>query len=270
MSLCPNCLSQSKQKHFNSKWCKSCAEGFKHRPRCNLTEFQKKEALRMRGKYTKEEIAKKIGASRSGVMRLGRDLNLSFNHCNRYKANPQLVKQVCKYYEKYGKIKTQKKFPHINVRSIVEHYNYFKPRQTKWTESQIKDLAQMAGIISMESQAKFFQRPNAHKGSIISVWMKNFKRSGGSLNGISWNIAKHFVTNDCKPIQTKFWSQRNSTTQNLKKRKLVLWTEINQYIRPELPIHIKEAIACLSRFQEWLYGTCQVAKEVNKMIQERE
>jgi hypothetical protein len=45
----------------------------------------------------------------------------------------ELVKKVCAYYEKNGKLKTQKKFPEFSVRSIIErNYDKFSPRQKRW------------------------------------------------------------------------------------------------------------------------------------------
>jgi DNA-binding XRE family transcriptional regulator len=270
MSLCPNCQIRTKQKHFNSRWCKPCADSFKKRPRPNLSTAQKKEALRLRGKLTKEEIAKRIGASRSSVMRLGRDLKLSFAATYKYKANPRLVKQVCQYYEKHGKVKTQEKFPQVSVRSIVERYKCFSPRQTRWTDDQLMELARMAGIVSQRAQAKYFKRPGANEGSIKSAWMKKFKSSGGSINGLSWNIARHFVTKQCKPMRTQFWTPRNKRSSNLKGRQVVLWTEMQKHLKADVPQWIKESVQAMAKFQIWLHGSAQVKRKIIKLIEVRE
>jgi hypothetical protein len=249
-----------------------CADSFRKRPKANLTPWQKKEALRLRGKITKEEIAKRIGASRSAVMRLGRDLNLSFATLKhyKYKLNPVLVQQVCKYYETFGKAKTVKAFPTVNVKCIVDRPKYYginiKPRQIRWTDDQLKELARMAGIVSQEAQSKHLKRPNAYRGSIKSAWTKKFQMGGGCINGLSWNIARHFVNTKCKPIRTKFWSQRDGIAHNLKGRQVVLWVEMEKHLRPDCPDWIKESIQALSNFQVWLHGTTEVKTQVKRMI----
>jgi DNA-binding XRE family transcriptional regulator len=231
-----------------------------------LTEWQKKEALRLRGKVTKEEIAKRIGASRSSISRLGRYLKLSFNACNKYKANPKFVKEVCDYYAKHGKAKTLERFPGIKLRSIVERYKIFPPRQIRWTDDQLKELARMAGIVSIDAQARYFKRPNANRGSIISAWMKKFKMGGGCINGLSWYMARHFVTRDCKPIRTKFWRQKDGIAHTLEGRQIVLWTEMQKHLKPDSPDWLKESIEAMAKFQIWLHGTMQVKAKVKKVI----
>jgi DNA-binding XRE family transcriptional regulator len=266
MSLCPNCKNRPKQKHSNSKWCKPCAVGFKRRPKPNLTPYQRREALRLRGKITKEEIAEQIGASRSSVMRLGRDLKLSFNACNQYKLNPIFVKQVCEYYSKHGKAKTLERFPGINLRSIVERYNTFPPRQVRWTDDQLKELARMAGIVSIKAQFKYFDRPGAHEGAIVSAWMKKFRMGGGCVNGLSWHMARNFVTQDCKPIQTKFWRQREGVLTNNVGRNIVLWVDLQKHLKPDSPPWLIESIDALANFQVWLHGSSRVRFKIHEMI----
>jgi hypothetical protein len=270
MKFCPNCGIRKKQKHLNSKWCKPCADGFRKQPKPNLNIWQKREALRLRGKIPKEEIAVRIGASRSSVMRLGRDLNLSFAALLRYKTNPALVKDVCQYYEQHGKRKTQLRFPQVNVRSIVERYRWFAPRQERWTDEQLRELARMAGLISKESQAIYFKRPRANKGSITSVWMKTFRQGGGSVNGLSWHLARHFVDQEYRPIQTSVWAQRDRKSSINLGRKVVSWVDFEKHLIPSAPDWLKECATAMAKFQRWLHGTDHVGKKIKMLIKERE
>jgi predicted DNA-binding protein (UPF0251 family) len=270
MKTCPNCHKRAVQKHFNARWCKPCALEFRKRPRPMLTPWQRQEALRLRGKYTKEEIARRIGTSRSSVARLGRDLKLSFAATYKYKANPELVKQVCDYYGKHGKSKTLERFPGIKLRSIVEQYKYFAPRQIRWTDDQLKELARMAGIISMKAQARYFNRPHAYAGSIKAAWVKKFGMGGGSINGLAWDAAKHFVTDKCKPIRTEFWNRRKTKRSRVHYgRQIVLWTEMRKHLKPDTPPWLKESVDALANFQIWLHGK-HPRKAIQTLIEERE
>src|SRR5690606_27982022 len=146
---------------------------------------------------------------------------------NKYAINPKLVKDVCKYYEMHGKSKTQKCYPEVNVRSIVERYKLFKPRQVKWKEQEIIQLARFAGVISMQAQAKYFNRPRANAGSIKSVWVKKFRNCGGRIHGMAWYQARHITTPECPVLLTPFWVQRKpGSVKGTAIRKLCLWTDM--------------------------------------------
>lgn len=239
-----------------------------------MTEAQKTLALSMKGEYKREEIAKRVGVSLSNLKRSMPNVSFAWkNGSRKYKINPKLIKEVCEYYEKHGKVKTQKKFPNVKLRSLVERYKYFNPRQIRWTDNQIKKAAQMAGIISLDAQARYFNRPRANKGSIVSLWMKKFGSGGGNVNGLSWYTAKYFVQPNCPIVKTQFWRQRNNSHKlsYLRKehsRRIVLWVDFAKYQKKTNPDWIKEAAKTLANFQTWLHETKQVKKNVNKLLEQ--
>ena len=248
--ICPVCKKREKQKHWNAKYCLECARLLRRRPKSTLTKDQIREAKKLIGKMDRNEIAKEMGVSLSSLKRAFPGKRLAFH--NKYVLNPGLTKRVCKYYEKHGKKKTQEAFPQVCVRSIVEKYKkLYKPRQIRWTDEQIVQLARMAGIVSWSDQAKFFNRPGAHEGSIRSVWVKKFRNNGGSVNGMGHNTAKFVVKNSCPRIETKFWAQRKRS--GVYGRKLCLWVDMRNHLRPEIPKYMKDAIETLAKFQEWLF-----------------
>ena len=128
----------------------------------------------------------------------------------------------------------------------------------------------MAGIISKESQWKYFKRPGAYKGSVTSVWMKHFKMGGGSVNGLAWHIAKYFVNPNCKPIRTAVWAQRDRKESPNLGKILVTWVEFERHLRADTPDWIKESAQAMAKFQRWLHGTDHVNRHINKLIKERE
>ena len=180
----------------------------------------------------------------------------------------ELVQKVLAYYEKHGRPKTQKKFPKVNVRSIVErNYGEFEPRQIKWTPAQIHMLTKFAGIVSFEDQARYFKRPRANAGSIKSAWMKKFGHGSGNINGMSGWRARLFVTEDCPFIRSSYWDT-NHKDKGSYSRSLYLWTDMEKYLRPDCPEFIKEAIVAMAKFQRWLFGVESVRTEIRKIQKE--
>jgi transcriptional regulator with XRE-family HTH domain len=265
MSLCPNCKLRPKQKHFNSKWCLPCSEELRTRPKGRLTPEQERVVRRLLHKMPREQIAEKAGVSVATLKRWARDNgNIRLAYYNRWAANPRLVNQVCQYYAKHGRRKTQERFPGITVRSIVERYRH-DPRRVRWTDEQLKELARMAGLVSMEAQAKYFNRPNANVGSIKSAWMKRFGHGSMNINGLSWWVAREFVRASCPRVQTKFWDRSDG-----KVRSCVLWVDMKRHLRKDAPEWLRDVAEAMSNFQRWLHGTDQVRARIKRMIHERE
>ncbi len=263
---CPDCKTREIQKHHNSKRCLPCALERRKHPRHSLTLVQQLIVRSYAGILSQNELAKKAKASRSNVIRFAVEVGISLD-ANRYPDS--VVDEVCKYYEKHGKRKTQKEFPKVSVRSIVERYYQGIPRQTRWKDDELIELARMAGIISKKAQAQYFGRPCANEGSIISAWMKKYGQGGGNVNGLSWHVARHFVGPRCKPIRLKVWARRKKV-RNTEGRQLVLWTELKKYLKPSSPLWIKQCIKEMAAYQRWLFGVKDVKSKVSRMIKERE
>lgn len=229
-----------------------------------MTPAQIRKAKSLVGKISRDDICRQLGVSTSNLKRSCP--GISFYFFNRYAAQPELVEKVCKYYERHGKKKTTEKFPDICIRSVVERYKNYAPRQTRWTPRQIRQAAQMAGLVSIEDQAKFFNRPGANRGSIVSLWMKKFKLGGGNVNGLSWNIARNFVRPQCPKIKTSFWRRREWTKESNRARFVVTWKDFEKYQKHDNPAWVKEAASALARFQIWLHGTKQIRARVQKIV----
>ncbi len=269
MRLCPNCSIRPRQKHFNSKWCLPCADGFRAKPKHTLTPTQIKEVRKRLHKMPKAQICSELGISWSSLGRWASSQGIRVAYFNRYAVNPKLVETVCEYYARHGRQKTQERFPDIRVRSIVERYEV-TPRQIRWTGEQMRELAQMAGLVSFVSQAKYFNRPRANAGSIKSVHMKRFGQGGGMLNGLSWHKARHLVRPRCRPIKTAFWSTRHPLKRTPMSRKIVLWVDLERNLKPGIPPEIRRAIGSAAKVQQWIHGVEHVRPRVLRLIKERE
>lgn len=203
---------------------------------------------RLAGTMYIKELAKAVGTSDSNLDRWAKQNGVNINAL---KYPDHVVQEVCEYYAKHGKHKTQERFPNVRLRSIVERYLQ-QPRQVRWTPAQLIRLAQMAGLVSYERQAIYFNRPNAHVGSIKSAWMKIFKSAGGSINGLSRWIARQYVTAACPFYETDYWvTDRGEAAQ---RRSIAFWIDVAEHLRPDVPDHLASAIQTMATFQKWLHG----------------
>lgn len=266
---CKRCKTREKKKHWNALWCDQCAEELKHKPKHTLTPAQQEHARSLVFKMPREQIAKEVGVSASNLKRWARDEGVRLAYFNKWHANPDLVKQICEFYAEHGMKETLEQFPGVRVRSVIERYPH-EYRQIRWTEDQVKKLAQFAGLISHEAQAKYFARPGANEGSIKSAWMKKFKQNGSQINGLSWHTARHLVGPRCKPVRTLYWAQRPGSKRGQFSRKIVLWVDLEQHLLPSQPAWLRDAIRAMAKFQRWLHGIDHVRPKVKRLIQEME
>lgn len=271
MKKCAECKKRpTETEHPNCKYCTHCKEALRKRPKGKLTPSQERMVRKLAGKMFIKDLAKKVGTSDSNLDRWAYYNNVNINALRYPKT---IVEQVCEYYAKHGKIKTQKKFPDIKVRSIVEKYAKGKsPRQRRWTDQQVIQLARMAGLVSMPAQARYFNRPYANAGSIKSAWVKKFKSGGGCINGISLHKARLFIKPSAPVVETGFWVTRDLNRKHNPEfcRKLILWVDAEKHLRPDCPHWFKDAAFALAKFQRWLHGLDNPRPKILKMIREIE
>lgn len=261
--LCPICSCRRIKEHLNSKYCKSCADQKRKSPASNLTKNQARSVKALVGKISQKEIMERLKISKCSLQRFAKEQGFTYR-IPRY--SKDTIEKVVSYYVQHGKIKTEKKFPNVRIRSIVERYIH-EPRQAPWKTSELIDLVKMGGIVSMSSQAQYFNRPNAFRGSIQAAWSKKFKCSGGHINGLSFSVGKHFVRPICPVVQTEFWRQNSDRKKGGSwSRTLILWVDMERHLKDDVPEHIKDGIKALARFQRWLHGK-NVHKKVEEMLE---
>jgi hypothetical protein len=265
MKNCISCNKELRNAHFNRKRCPPCAFELVKKPKHNLTPEQQLQVRRLAGTMKQDDIGKAIGASRTAVIRFASQEDISLDS---FSYPESIVKQVCKYYEKHGKAKTQEKFPKVKVRSIIDRHKLYSPRTIPWQDAEIIELARMAGVISLEGQAKYFNRPNANKGSIVSAWMKKFGMGGGSINGLPHYLARHVVDSRCPETETAFGRQRKKSGEF--GRRLYLWVDIEKHLKPDVDPWFRDAVKTMAEFQRWLHGVKDVRGKVKRIIEKRE
>lgn len=216
----------------------------------SLSEYQREIILQNLDKMKREDIASLVGIPITRLKRAAAFAGWKFSFTRGFadkKYDPGIVKKVTKYYEKHGKRKTQEKFPDVNVRAIVERYKGFSPRQSRWTEEEIMELVKFAGLINPSNQSRFFNRPRANEGSIVSVWQKRFNCKQTFLHGLPMYKAKIFLKEDVPTIKTQFKCGNGSG-------EIVLHCDAVKFIRSDCPDFVVEAIVAMAEFQLKLFG----------------
>lgn len=265
MRACLRC-DQPITGHFNRKRCEPCAALLRKRPASHLTERQVKVVLKYAGRIPQKELAIKIKSSRSNLIRWASRHAISLDSLS-YK--PEVVRAVCGFYEMHGRRATERAFPKVSVRSIIEHkgLGMFKPRQTRWDDKSLLEAARMAGLVSPEAQAKYFNRPGAHRGSIKSLWTKRFGFGACKINGMAHWHAKHLVTVKARYLRPYGEGRDGKPVQF---RRLILWVNMEKCLKPDVPEFIRDAVKTMAQFQRWLHATPDPATKIKRMIRERE
>jgi hypothetical protein len=253
---CESCGIDITHRHSNAKRCEFCATAKRKRPSHNLTKEQQTIVKELAGKYYVKKIAEIANASSTSVRRFASEKGISLDSLS-YK--PNVIRKVCKFYEKHGKKKTQEKFPEVRVRSIVERYKEFDPLQIRWTDDQLNFIVKSVSLLSKYTLAHHFRRPGAGRGSITSVYQKRFPFKMKNLNGLSAEMAAWFIKKDVFGYKTDIKTGAGRPTYR------VLWVDIEKNMRDDLPPHIKKGIRAMARFQKWLHGN-NVHKSVEEIL----
>lgn len=222
------------------------------------------------GKKPVTEMAELLGTSTCNVKRAFRGQSLWFKN-GKLKNNPELVRQVTNYYRQHGRPATVDRFPDISVKSIIDRPEYYglgkHGLQIRWTDDQIIEAVKMCGLISFRAQAIYFNRPGANEGSIKALYVKRFDKIGGSVNGMVHDWARHLVNQNARYLRPIGNSRKH---QPVLFRKLILWVDMEEVLKPEVPTFIKEAIHTMADFQRWLWRNQNPKPLILKMIKERE
>ena len=258
---CADCGASLQGRHPNARYCQPCAAVRTRCPPSNVSASQGAQLMRWRNRLTHQDMAKRLGVSRSTVRRYFSEQGVSSNSL-RYPR--EVVDTVLAVYAECGSIRTQELFPEVRVLSIV---NVYAPpgkvlRQRKWREHEIVEAARMAGLVSATAQARFFNRPNAFDRSIVALWGRVFQCAPGDVNGLSVHIAHKLV----RPGTPAVMIYNKESGRGMMK---ILWLQMLGQMRPDCPDWIKQAIEILAKFQTWLHNT-QDPAEIAAMIDQRE
>ena len=263
---CLSCKVSIEGSHLNTKRCLPCAKVLRKKPIGKLSLEQEFKVYGLMGTMYIHDLAKHIETSKSNLVRWARDQNIKLDG-HSYKKD--ISTEVIKYYEQYGKRKTQERFPEINTRSIIERSGRnnkisFTPRQVRWTSEQKIELVKMSGFVSKEKQAKYFNRPRSNAGSITSAWQKTLKLKSANIK-VGFHVVsnyriKQYLKSTCPTIEI---SNKNVKSGGY------LWHDVNKHLKKNAPQMIKDTARAISEFQEWLYDSKSPRREILKLIRDR-
>jgi hypothetical protein len=247
--------------HFNTIYCATCRRERLRRPRSNVTPEQADQLRQLAGHVSQQEIQQRLGLSKAAISRWLREQGLKVKHFNA--PDDTTIDAVCRVYETGGRHAVEQQFPQVRVRSVIERYKRYRPRQIRWTAQQQLEAARMAGLVSRNAQARYFGRPNAYGGSIRSLWAKRFQCAPGDVNGLgghlAWQIALPGVPAVLVPTDTG--------APGPKMR--VLWLDLAQWLKPDVDPLIRQMIETLAAFQQWLHATDD-PDQIRAMVYDRE
>jgi len=266
---CRRCDEQFKPVHGNNFYCPSCrkiigkANGF-----AKLDSEQRAILRRYAGKIYIHELAEKLGISKPTLLRYVRlNPDSPVKNLNSHRYKDDVIKKVCTYYYKHGMVKTKAKFEKpgskIKVRSVIERYAkaLVEPRQVRWTDKEIVLAHKMTPILTDKSLAKYFDRPNAKEGSIVSFKIKKMNIRGRIILGLArWQI-KGLVSDQLQYIVKNVSGQNPQYT--------ALWIDIEQHLLPTVDENLKIAIKAMAKFQRMMYGS-DVRKYIRQTINKYE
>lgn len=179
--------------HPNTKYCHVCRAILVRTPKTSLTEAQKAKVRQLAWRLTVWEIADLLGSSRSSVIRYARDAGFSLatkKHL-KYITQPDYVHEAMVYYGDHGVRATQKKYPDLNLKSLLSrrrrNNKWFQGvalRQLRWKPEEIIEAVRMAGVVNIDAQWKYFSRPRAKEGSIKSLWTKKLHSQPRQIHGM--------------------------------------------------------------------------------------
>lgn len=246
MRLCLTCKTDINDMHLNAVRCSLCAGHLRKKPPHKLTKLQQKEALKLAGTMYRHDIALKIGCSRTSLNRFAEE-NKQLNW-NFHRYDDKTIKKVCDYYLNHTLEETQKKFPDLKARSIVDRY-LKSVKCFKYTDDEILILLKYTGLVSWpEISAKLGR-------SCFATRRKLYRTISGRVNGLPFMVAKNFVKNGCPFFHIKL---------NLRSTGLWIspWTELSKHLKTENPSWVNQAFLSLAQFQRWLLGSDERVLEI--------
>lgn len=248
---CGQCGNAYVASHFNSKFCNECS-WLRRKKNIGLPAFADakviEKVLKLAGTKIGREVADELGMSVASLKRITKTLGIS---AKKVTVTESQVAEVREYYLKHGRPATQARFPDIKVRTIIERYGWIKgecPRQRRWTDQELIELAKFAGIVSLEKQARFFNRPGANAGSVKAAWSKRFKTHPGFMHGLPIHKAKLFLDPGYPTIEVE------NLHVDVGGKKMVLFCDAEKFIAKDCPGFVRDAVKAMAEFQRKLFG----------------
>lgn len=203
-----------------------------------------RDIIALAGTMTRKEIADSLRTSRATVNRCLRDNGIKTGQPKQYPI--EIREAVIAFYATHNKYETQKQFPGVRVRSIIERYET-KAKQKFWTFEEDLKAISMLTETSTAQIAKVLKR--GEKSAIKRISRK-YNISPKHLNGMAYRLCKHVMNSDYVPTK-----KGNAY--------IVDWKEFDKYLDTTNK-DIIECVKVLAKFRSFL---CQISQKFSTASQ---
>lgn len=208
-----------------------------------LSNLQKEILKEGIGKLSRTEIAQRLDVSLSYLNRYMTKHKIYSGPRRRY--DKETIDQVVSFYLKHTRSETEKRFPDLNVRAIIETYLGNKGSHKNWTLNEILFTAKVGGLLTYERQGEIINRTY---NSIKTRWLKDIGMSPKNLNGIPLKDVRDLIKKGCRYFYIK------SKERFGRDPCVVLWCDLEKNLLDDVPPEIKQCVSAMSQFQKLIHG----------------
>lgn len=203
-----------------------------------------RDIIALAGTMTREEIANSLRTSRATVNRCLRDNGIKTGQPKQYPI--EIREAVIAFYATHNKYETQKQFPDVRVRSIIERYET-EAKQNFWTfEEELKVLS----MVTEKSTASIAKELKRGPASVNKMLRLRYNVSPKHLNGIAYRLCKHVLSSDYIPTK-----KGNAYIVN--------WQDFDTFIDTKN----KDIIMCVRILAEFRRFLCQISQRYSTASQ---
>ena len=195
-----------------------------------------RDIVALAGTMTRQEIAESLGTSRATVSRCLAKNGIRTGQPKQYPI--EIRNAVIAFYETHDKHETQKQFPGVRVRSIIDRYET-TAKQDFWTfEEDLKAISMLTEKPTTEI-SKILGRGER---SVIKRMKRVYNLSPKHLNGMAYRLCKHVLSSDYVPEK-----KGNAYVVN--------WEDFDTHINTKN----KDIIMCVKILADFRRFLCQIS-----------
>ncbi len=247
--------------------CQPCAQEAGRRRPPTLTPEQVKTFHTLVNRTSRQELARAMGISQTGVTKLARSLGISVaNHTPR----PVALRTLYQYAQRHGEDDADARYgAAMDVRALLDERRQAL-RWTAWTDAQVVEAIRMGPFLPFSRQGERIGRPRASEQAFTSFWHRVVGMAPTELHGLSGERARIMLRKGAPFITLPVLRRRRRPASQARAayRRLVLWVDAGPYLRSNLPPWVRGMTDVLSVFQRWLYATDDVRAAVCALQQE--
>lgn len=208
------------------------------------------DIVALAGKMTRSEIAKCMNISRATVNRCLAKNSIQTGQPRQYPK--AIVETVLDFFKTHTLVETQKQFPSVKVRSIIDRYSHdIKCRKWDFHED-LKALSMLTKYSCRQVSKKLKRNDNA----VIRRLQRKYSVMPKHLNGIAYRLVSDIVHDSLGASDVR--KGKGTST-----RYIVTWDVLYDNLSTENP-DIINCVRVLSDFKRWLDDLASRSGKRNK------